>query len=143
MSVSLDKGVIGYVVNEGGNLNLKLVADDGYAVSKVYLNDTDVSDCLQGQDLNLTNISSNGELKFIFVQDTSGVNMVENNSKPNFSIAGKNLVFEGVADATPVNVYNMEGRLVSSMKVNAKQSIPLGPGVYIVKLGKQSYKVAI
>lgn len=73
VSVRLDKGLIGYVVSDGGDLNLKLMTDAGYAVSKVYFNDTDVTDCLQGQDLNLTNITSSGELKFIFTQDASAV----------------------------------------------------------------------
>lgn len=88
VSVRLDKGYLRYVVSDGGSLYLKLMADDGYAVSKVYFDDTDVSDCLQGQDLILTNISSSGELKFIFVQDASGIGMVESDVKPNFSIKG-------------------------------------------------------
>lgn len=143
VSVRLDKGLIGYVVNDGGDLSLKLMTDAGYAVSKVYFNDTDVTDCLQGQDLNLTNITSNGELKFIFTQDDSAVKMIENNDKPNFSISGKNLVFDDVTSETPLRVYNVEGRLVCSMKVNSNQSVPLNSGIYIVKLGKYTYKVSI
>ena len=143
VSVRLDKGLIGYVVSDGGDLSLKLMTDAGYAVSKVYFNDTDVTDCLQGQDLNLTNITSNGELKFIFTQDDSAVKMIENNDKPNFSINGKNLVFDDVTSETPLRVYNAEGRLVCSMKVNSNQSVPLNSGIYIVKLGKYTYKVSI
>lgn len=143
VSVRLDKGLIGYVVSDGGDLNLKLMTDAGYAVSKVYFNDTDVTDCLQGQDLNLTNITSSGELKFIFTQDASAVKMIENNTKPSFSITGKNLVFDDVTVETPLRVYNAEGRLVCSMKVNSNQSVPLNSGIYIVKLGKYTYKVSI
>lgn len=143
VSVRLDKGLIGYVVSDGGDLSLKLMTDAGYAVSKVYFNDTDVTDCLQGQDLNLTNITSSGELKFIFTQDDSAVEMIENNTKPSFSIAGKNLVFDDVTAETPLRVYNAEGRLVCSMKVNSNQSVPLNSGIYIVKLGKYTYKVSI
>lgn len=143
VSVRLDKGLIGYVVSDGGDLSLKLMTDAGYAVSKVYFNDTDVTDCLQGQDLNLTNITSSGELKFIFTQDDSAVEMIENNTKPSFSITGKNLVFDDVTAETPLRVYNAEGRLVCSMKVNSNQSVPLNSGIYIVKLGKYTYKVSI
>lgn len=143
VSVRLDKGLIGYVVSDGGDLSLKLMTDAGYAVSKVYFNDTDVTDCLQGQDLNLTNITSSGELKFIFTQDDSAVKMIENNDKPSFSIAGKNLVFEDVTSETPLRVYNAEGRLICSTKVNSNQSVPLHSGIYIVKLGKYTYKVSI
>lgn len=143
VSVRLDKGLIGYVVSDGGDLSLKLMTDAGYAVSKVYFNDTDVTDCLQGQDLNLTNITSSGELKFIFTQDDSAVKMIENNDKPSFSITGKNLVFDDVTSETPLRVYNAEGRLVCSTKVNSNQSVPLHSGIYIVKLGKYTYKVSI
>lgn len=143
VSVRLDKGFLGYVVSDGGSLYLKLMADDGYAVSKVYFDDTDVSDCLQGQDLNLTNISSSGELKFIFVQDASGIGMVESNAKPNFSIEGNKIVFNELFDSTSLKVYNMEGRLVCSMKVNSNQSISLNSGIYIIKVGKNTFKVSI
>ena len=143
VSVRLDKGLIGYVVSDGGDLSLKLMTDAGYAVSKVYFNDTDVTDCLQGQDLNLTNITRSGELKFIFTQDDSAVEMIENNTKPSFSITGKNLVFDDVTAETPLRIYNAEGRLVCSMKVNSNQSVPLNSGIYIVKLGKYTYKVSI
>lgn len=143
VSVRLDKGYLRYVVSDGGSLYLKLMADDGYAVSKVYFDDTDVSDCLQGQDLILTNISSSGELKFIFVQDASGIGMVESDVKPNFSIKGNKIVFNELFDSTSLKVYNMEGRLVCSMKVNSNQSISLNSGIYIIKVGKNTFKVSI
>ena len=143
VSIQLDKGKIGYLVNEGENLSLKLKADEGYAISKVYFNDSDMTEYLHDGVLDLTNVSSNGELNLIFVQNVSAINMIESNSKPNLSIEGKTVVFKGIEDNIRLRVYSEDGKLVSSKLVTSNQAISLNSGIYILKLGKYTFKVAV
>ena len=141
--VMLDKGKIGYLVEDGGAIHLKLMADEGYEVSKVYFNETDVTDLLQGDDLTLTDISSDGVIKIIFIQSASSVHMVEQASKPNLSISSNGLVLKGVVDGSIIQVYTLDGRLIMSEKVKDNQKIELKAGGYIVKLGRFTYKIAL
>lgn len=143
VSVHLDKGEIGYWVNEGENLSLKLIADEGYEISKVYFNDLDMTEYLHDGVLDMANISSNGELKFIFIQNVSAIDMIENNSKPNLSIEGKTIIFKGIEDNQRLRVYTGEGKLVLSKFVTSNQAISLNNGIYILKLGKYTFKISV
>lgn len=141
--IQLDNGKIGYLVEDGGTLHLKLMANEGFDVAKVYFNETDVTELLQGDDLNLTDIESDGVIKIIFTQSSSSVNMIEQASKPSISISGNGLVLSGVENNSTIQIYTLDGKLVMSEKVKDNQKISLKTGGYIVKLGKYTYKVAM
>lgn len=54
---------------------------------------------------------------------------------------GKNITVAGAKDNAPVSVYSTNGVLIKSSVGNV--TLPLESGVYIVKVGKDSFKVGL
>ena len=141
--VPLEYGKIAYSVNEGAALNLKILADEGYSVNKVYYGDEDITNYLQGEELVIDNIISDGDLKFVFIKDSETSIYLADANKPNLVIEGKSIYFKGLSGNERVLIYNLEGKLVESYLNNMISGHILVSGTYIVKVGKYIYKIAI
>ena len=62
-------------------------------------------------------------------------------SKVKVYASNKSITVKGADDNSPVNVYNTNGVLVKSAVGNT--TLSLEQGVYIVKVGKESFKVGL
>lgn len=141
--VPLEYGKIAYSVKEGATLILQILADEGYSVNKVYYGDEDITNSLQGEELVIDNIISDGDLKFVFVKDSETSISLADANKPNLVIDGKTIYFKGLSGNVRVLIYNLEGKLVESYLNNMISGHMLTSGTYIVKAGKYIYKIAI
>lgn len=143
ISFAIDKGKIGYSVNDGDSLTLMLEAEEGYVISNVYLNDDDVTESFDGTYLRLRDISADGVVKVIFINDATSVEKVNAYEQPHFKIINNNIVFSEIDNTQSLEIYNMDGKSIVSKRIKSNDSIPLSSGIYIVKLGKKTYKIAM
>lgn len=75
-----------------------------------------------------------------------GVEAIFNDGENNFNVnAANGMINVAVENAAMVNVYNMAGMIVKSVKANAGQTVnvEVANGIYIVKVGAKSVKVAL
>ncbi len=75
--------------------------------------------------------------------DKAGVNDLLADDQ-NVEFNGNGVCFSGLADNTTVTIYNLAGQQVKSLKVSGSYAFNFSdyaPGVYIVNINKNSYKV--
>lgn len=84
-------------------------------------------------------------VKYTYEGITSGIESVKNDGGELVSQDGYNFRFSNLKEDTLVQIYSVNGSLISTYKSEGKQiTISLGDhanGVYIIKVGGTSYKV--
>lgn len=77
---------------------------------------------------------------------TNGVNSIFNDGANNFNVEATNgMINVTVDNAAMVNIYTTNGMIVKSVKANAGQTVSLDAanGIYLVKVGEKTVKVAL
>ncbi|MGM9699525.1 MAG: GLUG motif-containing protein [Prevotella sp.] len=129
-------------VAEGTDVTVTVTPHEGYMLISLNYDGVDVTDQLVDGKLTLSGISGEKCISAVFGVDTSigGAGA----SSQNVYVKNGRIVVEGVAKGEEIFIYNAAGQLLHREVANGESlEIPMTAGqVYIVKIGKNSVKVA-
>lgn len=142
-------------INDGSKGNVKLKVNDaqpyftlkiepeaGWHIHSVTFNDGDVTAELSADGEYVTPVI--GTDSQLGTQGSSSINSVSD-SKIRVWASGNSVIVEGAEFGKTINVYTIDGIMAASVNADSdKVVIPLQSGdVYIVKIGEQTFKVAL
>ena len=138
IETSTEHGIIGFLVEEGETAQIRINNDDGWEISSVFANDIDVTPTLESNYLSLKDVNENIRISIIY-KATSGI---KNNAVSNkkIRIEGKKIILDGFNDNTQIQIYDTEGKLLKTVH---SRTFILNRGVYVLRVGKESYKISI
>ncbi len=145
------------------SLFISLALSIGYAKGvKITLNDqterfTSISDVakIMLTDGKVVVNKTSGDVEVTPISDVKNITFSENTGVSNALVDGYTIslypnpctdvvVINGISDATKVSIYSIEGKLAKTVIVSQGDEISVsdfGAGVYIVKVGSQSFKL--
>lgn len=136
-----DGGVLKQSVETGKTYTYTICADEGWEVSTLTFDGKDMTTLLMDGQFSTPVITGDSELNVVFRQKGNDIKAMPTDSKVKVYASNKSITVKGADDNSPVNVYNTNGVLVKSAVGNA--TLSLEQGVYIVKVGKESFKVGL
>ena len=136
-----DGGVLKQSVEVGNTYTYAVSADEGWEVSTLTFDGKDMTSLLLDGQFSTPVITGNSELNVVFGE--KGNSVKERSEAPKVKVYASNnaITVAGADDHAAVNVYSTNGILVKSSFGNV--TLPLESGVYIVKVGKETFKVAL
>ena len=136
-----DGGVLMQSVELEQTYTYAVSADDGWEVNTVTFDGADMTEQLIDGQFSTPVITGNSELNVVFKQNETGLKKVMSHSNVKVYASNKNITVTGADMNAKVNVYSINGAFVTSAIGNT--TIPLEHGVYIVKVGQESFKVGL
>ena len=136
-----DGGVLKQSVEVGQTYTYAVSADEGWEVNTLTFDGKDMTSLLLDGQFSTPVITGNSELNVVFLQ--KGNDVKERSAESNVKVYahGKNVTVKGAKENAPVRVFTTGGVLVKSSVGNA--TLPLESGVYIIKVGNETFKVAL
>lgn len=138
-------GTIDIPVVKGNKFTCRFTPDEGWLINNVRYNNSDVTSSLtENNEYTTPVIKANAMLTVSYETDNNSVeNIAADSEMKAYIIADGMLVVEGAADGYPIAVYDVDGRILTSLiSVDGKCSYQLPDnGVYIVKGISKSIKV--
>lgn len=137
-----DGGAVKQSVELGKTYTYVLSADEGWSVNTVTFDGKDMTSLLMDGQFSTPVITGNVELNVVFKQtDADDVKSMATESSVRVYASGKNITVTGADSNAPVGVYSTNGIKVQSAVGNV--TLPVGSGVYIVKVGNETFKVGL
>lgn len=136
-------GIESFDITEGGTATFDILPDEGYAITKVVLNDEDITASVTDNKLTIINIYDvkNINVQFGTSADVAGIYAQKDIQ---VSVCGGEVVVKGVKNGEIVKVFNISGGLVASVCSDGQECrIQLPKGAYIVSASGSSFKVLI
>lgn len=129
-------------VAEGTDVTVEVTPREGYMLTSLNYDGVDVTDQLVDGKLTLSGISGEKCITAVFGIDT-GIGGAGASSQKVYVKDGR-IVVDGIAKGEEIFIYNTSGQLLRREVANGERlEIPITAGqVYIVKIGKNSVKVA-
>ena len=144
ISVPTDNGRIGFCVKDGGSATIQLDTDDNWKLKAFYIDGIDYTEDVSNGRYTFSSVISNHVISAIFEKDASGIRMVERATSPQIKIAGRGAIeVENITGRTGIKVYDMNGKLVLTKSVSTNTKLNLNTGMYIIKIGEQTFKVSL
>lgn len=142
LRINNDNGAVGFLVQEGESANLRIDANNGWMIDKVYANNDDVTDRLNGNILTFSEVTGDAVISVIYKSTSSDIHAYKKVSS-SLRIKDGSLSFEGFSNGERVTIYNVNGMKEAETTINNQVLLPLDKGIHIVKIGKTTYKVAL
>lgn len=143
ISVPTENGRIGFCVKGGVSATIQLDADDSWRLKSFYIDGNDyTSDVINGK-YTFSSVVSNHIVSAVFEKDASGIRMVESYS-PQIKIVDRNSIrVDNISSKTGIKVYDMNGKMILTKSASSTTTINLKTGLYIIKIGEQTFKVSL
>lgn len=139
--VNTEHGIFGSLVKDGGNVNLCLDCDEGWTISNLYVNDVDCTSMVNNNVLTLKDVTEDKHVSIIYANQTNISALKE--EKGSVSVKEGKLILTDFSNKSRAFIYNTDGELLQSIIINSEESIDLPKGIYIIKVGMKSFKVAL
>lgn len=136
-----DGGVLKQSVELGKTYTYAVSADEGWEVNTLTFDGEDMTALLMDGQFSTPVITGDVELNVVFKQKGNDIKGRSADSQVKVYASGKSIIVKGADENAPVNVYGTNGVLVKSAVGNT--TLSLEQGVYIVKVGKESFKVGL
>lgn len=136
-----DGGVLKQSVEVGQTYTYAVSADEGWEVNTLTFDGKDMTSLLLDGQFSTPVITSNSELNVVFKQIDTNVKAIPSMSEVKVYASNKNITITGAEENAPVSVYGINGALVTSAVGNA--TFTLESGVYVVKVGEETFKVRL
>ena len=136
-----DGGVLKQSVEVGKTYTYAVSADEGWKVNTITFDGKDMTLLLLDGQFSTPVITGNSELNVVFKQTDTRIGEMPEESNVKVYAHARAVTITGAEDNTPVIIYNMGGVMVKSSFGNT--IIPLDSGAYIIKVGKESFKVRL
>ncbi|MGL4994445.1 MAG: leucine-rich repeat domain-containing protein [Bacteroidales bacterium] len=131
-------------IDLGGDVTFEIVAQDGYIIKSVLLNNKDVtSELSDNNTLTINNVSIDLVLSVEFDILSSSVEICDSNIKV-FKGNANTVFIQGTTIGETISIYNSLGyKVMSTISTGNDKSILLERGLYIITISGKSYKIAI
>lgn len=144
LSVILPNG--SFAINATGleSIELKITPDYGYAVHSVTVDGVEQDIVPEETIFTLPALGKSATLNAVFVSSDIATNIdeISDTSNPlHLTVSGNTVTVRGLQPDETINVYGIKGDLVAS--TGNSSFTPGSPGVYIVRIGAKSFKIAI
>ena len=136
-----DGGVLKQSVEVGKTYLYSVAPDEGWEVNTVTFNGRDMTALLDNGQFSTPVITGSSELNVVFRQKASNAKTMMTASDVKVAVRGRSVIVTGAEDDVLVVVYDVNGLPVTSAVGNA--TLTLDGGVYIVKVGEETFKVNI
>ena len=136
-----DGGVLKQSVEVGQTYTYAVSADEGWEVNTLTFDGKDMTSLLLDGQFSTPVITSNSELNVVFKQIDTNVKAIPSMSEVKVYASNKNITITGAEENAPVSVYGINGAFVTSAVGNA--TFTLESGVYVVKVGEETFKVRL
>ena len=132
-------GVLKQMVETGNTYIYMVEADEGWEVNTLTFNGKDMTALLLNGQFSTPVITGNSELNVVFKQRSTEVKERVADTDVKVYVNGRTLTVRGADEDAEVHIYTTGGMNVTSAKGNA--TLTLDSGIYIVKVGKDTFKV--
>lgn len=136
-----DGGVLKQSVEVGQTYTYAVNADEGWEVNTLTFDGKDMTSLLLDGQFSTPVITGNSELNVVFKQKDTSVKAMPSMSEVKVYAFNKSITVTGAEENAPVSVYGINGALVTSAVGNA--TFTLESGVYVVKVGEETFKVRL
>ena len=136
-----DGGVLKQSVEVGQTYTYAVSADEGWEVNTLTFDGKDMTSLLMDGRFSTPVITSSAELNVVFKQIDTNVKEMPSMSNVKVYASNKSITVTGAEENEQVLVYGINGLPVASAVGNT--SFSLESGVYIVKVGKETFKVRL
>lgn len=136
-------GITRQPVEKDQSYTFEFIPDEGWTVNTLTFNGQDMTSQLLDGQFSTPVITGDAELNVVFKQEASNIKSMkqtETSMIKVYAYKGTIKVVEA-EDGTEVEVYNAGGMLVANGEGNC--SISLDSGIYIVKVGNETFKVSL
>lgn len=141
-----DNGTVSLVVNKGNTYTTVITPAEGWEISTISFNGTEVTNELVDNTYATPSITSDSELSVVYKQTTeNSVKALQANNTIKVSAYNREITIKNDGVTSIANVYTLGGTLVTSETVNSgTTTIRFSTNnVYLVKIGNQTFKVAL
>ena len=138
-----DGGALKQSVELGKTYIYKVEPDEGWAVNTLTFNGEDMTGQLLDGQFSTPVITGDAELNVVFKQEASNIKSMKQTDTSKVKVYAYNgtVRVAGAEDDAEIEVYNAGGILIANGEGNC--SISLDSGIYIVKVGKETFKVSL
>ena len=138
-----DGGELQQSVELGKIYIYKVKADEGWTVNTLTFNGEDMTGQLLDGQFSTPVITGNAELNVVFKQEASNIKSMKQTEATKVKVYAYNgtVRVAGAEDDAEIEVYNAGGILIANGEGNC--SISLDSGIYIVKVGNETFKVGL
>ena len=138
-----DGGLLLQSAELGQTYTYKVEPDDGWTVNTLTFNGQDMTGQLLDGQFSTPVITGDAELNVVFKQEASNIKSMKQTETSKVKVYAYNgtIKVAGAEDDAEVEVYNAGGMLVANGEGNC--SISLDSGIYIVKVGNETFKVGL
>jgi hypothetical protein len=136
-----DGGVLKQSVEVGQTYTYAVSADEGWEVNTLTFDGKDMTSLLMDGQFSTPVITGDAELNVVFKQIGSEIKAMTSLSEVKVYASNKSIIVTGAEENAQVFVYGLNGAPVASAIGNA--TFILESGVYIVKVGEETFKVRL
>ena len=138
-----DGGVLKQSVEVGKTYLYKVESDEGWTVNTLTFNGEDMTGQLLDGQFSTPEITGDAELNVVFKQEASNIKSMKQTETSKVKVYAYNgtVKVAGAEDDAEVEVYNAGGIRIAEGEGNC--SISLDSGIYIVKVGNDTFKVSL
>ena len=134
-----DGGAVAFPIASGGNIELSLEPEAGWVIKSVYVNNVDMTSQVQNAHLPLNNITADQSVAIVFEKKgTSATQTLTEEAE----ISITNQTISIVAHNESIGIYDLSGNLLHQSASTGTFAVPQS-GIYIIKVGSRTYKVAL
>lgn len=141
---SADNGSITLSVEKGKSYSFTIIPSEGWEIESISFNGANVTSNIMNNIYTTPAIFSNSELNIIYKQNgQSAIKMANKDSQLTLSASSGTLRIENKGNQCNVSIYTFNGSSVLSEKIGTGTKLIELPiqNVYIIKIGKEIYKV--
>ena len=142
ISVPVSDGQIGVDVLEGENITISIKPEAGWKLQTLYVDSDDCTYLMNGNRYTFENVTSNHTVSAVFAESATGIqNIGTENEKVSLKINDRRILLSGVDVNTDVDIYAVDGKLIKKVKAEELLEIQFPKGIYIVRVGTDSFKI--
>lgn len=142
MTIKQEGGKIIQEIEKGVSYEYQIIALYGWQINTVTFNGVDVTSQLTDNWFTTPVITDNSEFAVVFKSMSDGISSNEAGSDIKVYTSSNNITITGADRDAKVSVFDTNGRQVKTATGNATISIDNG-GIYIVKVGNETFKVCL
>ena len=138
-----DGGTLLQPIELGQTYTYKVEPDEGWTVNTLTFNGEDMTNQLLDGQFSTPVITGDAELNVVFKQKASNIKSMKQTETSKVKVYAYNGTVKvvGAEDDAEVEVYNAGGILIANGEGNC--SMTLASGIYIVKVGNETFKVSL
>lgn len=139
-------GCISMVVENGKSYSFVITPSPGWTISSVTFNGNNVTSLLEDNRYTTPSIFDDSNLNIVYIQDESKeIKFVMSESIVKLSVFSGKLTIDNTGKPTNLHVYSTSGSIITSETIDTGiTSIDLPTNcIYIVKVGNETFKIAI